>query len=507
MVEGVPPKRAMQALERQGKEVLGMLRRHFEALSSNAIPARPEVKPGDVCAHFGSAPPTAARPFADIVQDVEKTIFPALTHWQHPRFMAYYPANSSVPAILSETLIAGAGVVGLQWASSPAATELEVTVMDWLARMIGVSDGSPFLHTSGKGGGIIQNTAGEAIACVMVCARTNKHREMMFGDRTDLTEDEREATYYADSSKFVYYCSDQTHFSGPKAARVAGIRVVKIPARMSADGKNFGLQACDLAERIAADKSKGLIPVAVQLNYGTTNTSSNDPVGDFEALVKEENLWLHVDAAYAGPSWTLPEFQHRFADVERVATSFNFNGSKWFLCGFDSGFLWVNDRNALKHTFAASGAYLAPNAGDGIYDPELKDWAVPLGRRFRSLRIWMVINYFGVEGIQAHLRSSIALADGLRKKLASRPDLFEMPIETELGLVVFSLKDGCAQTQALCDTLLTKEGGEFCIYPSKLEGRTIVRAALGGVLSDANDVDAFWNACVRIAESLKGAKQ
>ena len=240
----------------------------------------------------------------------------------------------------------------------------------------------------------------------------------------------------------------------------------------------------------------------MQLNYGTTNTSSNDPVGDFEAIVEQENLWLHVDAAYAGPSWTLPEFQHRFKDVERIATSFNFNGSKWFLCGFDSAFLWVNDRNVLKHTFSASGAYLAPNAGDGIYDPELKDWAVPLGRRFRSLRIWMVINYFGVEGIQAHLRSSISLADHLRSKLASRPDLFEIPIDTELGLVVFALKGGCAQTQMLCDTLLTKEGGEFCVYPSKLEGKTIVRAALGGVLSDAGDVDAFYDTCERVAESL-----
>ncbi len=498
--------------------MLRLLGRHFEGLSSRRVPVRNDaLSPGDIAARLPERAPRHAREFDKILRDVEDVIFPGLTHWQHPRFMAYYPSSTSVPAILAETLIAGSGVVGLQWAASPAATELEVRVMDWLAEMIGV--GGDFLHTSGRGGGIIQNTAGEAIANIMVAARVEKQRQLLFGDvpQSELTQDQREETYYADSSRLVAYMSDQSHFSGPKAVRVAGMRLRTVAARLdSADG-SYGLRPDDLAAQIREDRAQGLIPCAVQLNYGTTNTSSNDEIESFGQLASEEGLWLHVDAAYAGASWILPQFRPRTAAVERVADSFNFNGSKWFLCGFDSAFLWVRERKLLQAVFAASGPYLAqrdPEAAAGvdpdapttqIYDTEFKDWSVPLGRRFRSLRVWTVLNYFGVEGLQAALQSTIDLADDLRGRLESESSLFDVPVTTELGLVVFSVRGGDEATRKVAEDLLGdgKGEGSFLVYPSQLQGKTIIRVALGGALTDSGDIDLFWQRLVAAAKSVQ----
>ena len=198
--------------------------------------------------------------------------------------------------------------------------------------------------------------------------------------------------------------------------------------------------------------------------------------------------------------WILPEFRSRTQALSQVATSFNFNGSKWFLCGFDSAFLWVRDRRAFKHTFAASGAYLAQDVGDGVYDPEFKDWAVPLGRRFRSLRIWMVLNYFGVSGMQNHLRYSISMANKLRALLRGRADLFHLPVETELGLVVFRLVAGDAATDRAVQGL--QQAG-FCLFPSTFEGHKIVRVAIGGIFTDPTHIDNFWNLLVALADKSK----
>mmetsp|Transcript_11528 Transcript_11528/g.18751 ORF Transcript_11528/g.18751 Transcript_11528/m.18751 type:complete len:535 (+) Transcript_11528:612-2216(+) len=485
-------------IEENGEKVLRFLGKHLENMEGRHGQQR-VVKPGDIANALPESAPLKGACFDTILNDVDKIIWPGLLHWQDPRFMAYYPSNASLPAILAETLIAGAGVVGLQWVSSPAATELEVRVMDWLAKAIGV--GGPFLHTSLEGGGIIQNTAGEAIANVMVCARVEKQRLLLFGDRdwSKLSSEEREQVYYNDSSKLVVYMSDQSHFSGPKAVRVAGMRLKIIPAKATSDG-NMVLQPEDLEKQIHADREAGLIPCALQLNYGTTNTSSYDSLADFGDLVKEHGLWLHVDAAYAGASWILPKFQHRTKALEQLATSFNFNGSKWFLCGFDSAFLWVKDRRLLQQTFTATDAYLAESEVTCPYNPELKDWSVPLGRRFRSLRIWMVLRYYGLEGLQAHLDRTIVMANILREFLVAHPEKYEIPVKTELGLVVFCLKDGCEATRALCEKL--RQGG-FLVYPSVLRDQAVIRVALGGTYTTNEDVKSLCELIQKCTTSVQ----
>jgi glutamate/tyrosine decarboxylase-like PLP-dependent enzyme len=477
-------------LREMGIATVELLEKHFKGLRD--CPARPEhgnLKPGDLAKKFTSqAPEDPAPDFHKILKDVEGKVLPGVVHWQHPRFMAYYPSSSSLPAMLSETLIAGIGAVGLQWSSNPIATELEVVVMDWIAQMIGM--GGDFLHTSGKGGGILQNTAGEAMVVVTVAARIQKQRELLAAkppDQRMVDEDLDEAAYYADSSRLVVYMSDQTHYCGPKACRVAGLRCRKVPARLV--NNNFELFPEDVAEAIAADRAKGLIPCIMWLNHGTTNTCGADvQVEGFGELCKREGMWLHIDAAYAGPSWALPEFRHYGEAAAKHVDSLNLNGSKWFLCGFDSAFLYVRDRQKLVSTFSATDVFMA-KSDESIYNPELKNWAVPLGRRFRALRIWAVIEYFGVSGIRAYLRQAIEQADWLRAKIDSMPELLEQPIRNKLGLVCFRIKGDDSLTESLSKACL--DAG-FVVYPSKLEGKSIVRVALGGPATECQDLEALW---------------
>jgi len=346
----------VESLLIHGTEIIEYLSERLKTLDNTNI--KSDLKPGELASKFSSNAPLEPQQFASLMTDLESKIMPGVTHWQHPRFLSYYPATSSLPAILSELIIASIGSVGLQWSANPIGTELECVVMDWIAKMLHADSNSPFLHTSGLGGGLIQNTAGEALVVVMTSARVHKHLQLKNVETMEsLTEDEQEAIFYQDSSKFVIYMSDQTHFSGPKAARVAGVRVRTIKAKLLQDG-NYGINSLQVRKAMSEDRANGFIPCAVQLNYGSTNTCGYDDINSFKDFAQQENVWLHVDAAYAGASLILPQFQVQSKVIQSIATSFNFNGSKWFLCGFDSAFLYVRDRKLLKDVFAASGDYM-----------------------------------------------------------------------------------------------------------------------------------------------------
>lgn len=476
-------------LDEQGRQVLALVSNHFSALSRK--PVKPHQAPGALADQFERRPPHQPRTLDDILQQLQQRILPGITHWQHPKFFAYYPAASSIPAILSEIVISAIGSVGLQWSANPISTELECVVMDWLMDMLHAPDDSPFRHRSMRGGGIIQNTAGEALVVVMTAARVHKHMMLNGLKRDQLDENEREALYYQDASKLVVYMSDQTHFSGPKAVRVAGMRVRSIPAQRLHDG-NYGITADQVRQAMQADREQGLEPCCVQLNYGSTNTCGYDDLASFEGFADQEGVWVHVDAAYAGPSLCLERNKARSLLLQSIATSFNFNGSKWFLCGFDSAFLFVSDRRQLTDVFAATGDYLAA-AGDACaYNPEFKDWAVPLGRRFRSLRIWMVLSYFGVEGIRAFLEQAIAQADWLRHQI-DQSDAFEQIAKTDLGLVCFATRDQEKMDEFVSKLDQLAAGGEqFLLYPSSLHDRRFLRVALGGMNTTLDDVKSLW---------------
>jgi glutamate/tyrosine decarboxylase-like PLP-dependent enzyme len=479
-----------ETLQQQGLRTLELITRHFRDLGSK--PVMPACQAGELAARFPQRPPESPAGFNQILDELEEKIFPGITHWQHPKFFAYYPATSSIPAILSEMVISAIGSVGLQWSANPISTELECVVMDWIMEMLHAPSDSPFLHKSAKGGGIIQNTAGEALVVVMTAARVHKHLSLMSLDGKPPSRDQKEAVYHRDSSSLVVYMSDQTHFSGPKAARVAGMQVNTLAAKILDDG-NYGITAAQVRQAMDRDRANGLVPCCLQLNYGTTNTCGYDDLDSFAGFAEEQGVWVHVDAAYAGPSLSLQQFKSRSLLIQKLATSFNFNGSKWFLCGFDSAFLFVRDRRLFKDVFSATDDYMVSAAEEATYNPEFKDWAVPLGRRFRSLRIWMVLQYFGVSGIHEFLQEGIRQGDWLRETI-DRSDEFELIAKTDLGLVCFALKDASQMERYLkCLEQSGQMGQRFLVYPSMVEGRQFIRVALGGANTSLDHVKELWS--------------
>lgn len=446
------------------------------------------MKPGDLAAKFDKDPPDGPTDYGQILQKLESKVFPGALSWQHPRFMAYYPSSSSVPAILSETVIASIGSVGLQWTSNPIGTELEVVIMDWVAKFLGI--GPAFHHSSGVGGGIIQGTAGESMLNMMICARTRMHRRK----NPKLSWED---AFYQDASSYVVYTSDQAHFSAEKACRLAGLRCRRVKATLDEADKNFTLRPSDVQNAIEKDRAAGLQPLALILTYGSTNTSGTDDVASFKQLAEEEKLWVHVDAAYAGAAWSLEEFRKDAQAVSDVVTSVNMNGSKWFLCGFDSAFLWVRDRKLLLDVFSASDAFMADVEHTSIYNPEFKDWSVPLGRRFRSLRIWMVFEYFGTNGLRSYIRDAIDQASYLRQRIEESPH-YEQPVNTKFGLVCVRSTKGEEATKALANHLQAQGYG---IVPSKICGAEALRIALGGASTTKAIVEELWQEMVKFAES------
>jgi len=483
-----PPPKSVdgQTLTELGQQTLAVIEKVTQSRGDKGV--WPAVKPGDLAAKFDKDPPDGPTDYGQILQKLEAKVFPGALSWQHPRFMAYYPSSSSVPAILSETVIASIGSVGLQWTSNPIGTELEVVIMDWVAKFLGI--GPAFHHSSGVGGGIIQGTAGESMLNMMICARTRMHRRK----NPKLSWED---AFYQDASSYVVYTSDQAHFSAEKACRLAGLRCRRVKATLDEADKNFTLRPSDVQDAIEKDRAAGLQPLALILTYGSTNTSGTDDVASFKQLAEEEKLWVHVDAAYAGAAWALEEFRKDAQAVSDVVTSVNMNGSKWFLCGFDSAFLWVRDRKLLLDVFSASDAFMADVEHTSIYNPEFKDWSVPLGRRFRSLRIWMVFEYFGTNGLCSYIRDAIDQASYLRERIEESPH-YEQPVNTKYGLVCVRSTKGEEATKSLANHLQAQGYG---IVPSKICGAEALRIALGGASTTKAIVEELWQEMVKFAES------
>ena len=499
-----------QRLTALSTEVFALIERHFSTLESKKV--APQVQPGDLGRSLSGDAPSAPRPFTDILGDIEDKILPGATQWQHPGFCAFYPANTTEPAVLADSIITALGAVGLKWNSCPIATELEVVVMDQLSRAMGIH--GDFLHESLKGGGLIQNTASDAMAAVAVAARVNYHIKRLLRDgKPGAREFEDGSTPHdADSSKLVAYMSDDTNVSGIKAARVAGLRVHLVKTNILPHTRNYGITADQVHEAMEADRKKGLVPCLVLLTYGSTNTAGYDDVRcgtsnagkrSFEDLRTQEDVWVHTDCAYAGAAFILEEKRGVVEDIQRCSTSFNLNGSKWLLCGFDSAFCWVRDRKLLTDSFAEEAEYLdhyqAKNAD--MFAPEFRDWSIPLGRKFRSLRVWMVLNYYGIDAIAEHVRAGIRQADRLRARMEAHP-LFDLTVGNDLSLVCFAPQDaaGTNTTEAFMAHLNDLSDGSLMILPSLKCGVKFVRIALGGVHTSDEHVEEMWTMCAAAAE-------
>jgi aromatic-L-amino-acid decarboxylase len=426
------------------------------------FPVFSTAKPGEIASMLPDSAPEDPESFDRLLADLDEVVVPGLTHWQSPNWFAYFPANSSPPSILAELVSAGLGVQGMLWSTSPAATEIESKVLDWLVDLMDLPQG---WKSTGPGGGVIQMSASDATHAVLVVAR---HRTRV----TAATED------------MAVYASSQAHSSVEKGCTIAGIghfRVVDID-------DEFAMDVESLRRLIEADVRAGLTPIAVVSVIGTTATTAVDPVGEIGAVAKEYGLWHHVDAAYAGTAMLAPEFRHHQAGVASV-DSYSFNPHKWMMVNFDCSVLWVADRRPLIDTLSILPPYLRDGSSDEGGTIDYRDWHVPLGRRFRALKLWWVIRSYGAEGIRAVVRDHVRLAGDLAAKIEA-DDRFELFAPHPFGLVCFVHRDGNDRTRELAGAM--NASGSVAVTHSTVAETDIIRVAVGQTHTAQEHVDALW---------------
>ena len=444
-----------------------------------SFPVLSQVKPGQIRAGLPQNPPAQGEDFNAILKDIEPLILPGVTHWQSPNFFGYFPCNASGPGILGDLLSSGLGVQGMLWSTSPACTELETHVMDWLVEMLGLPE--KFLSSS-SGGGVIQDTASSAALCALLAARERA---------TGYTSNQKGCV-----GRLVAYASTQTHSSLQKAAMIAGIGVENL--RLIEVDENFAMKADALARQVEGDRRAGLTPCFVCATVGTTSSNAMDPVGAIGEVCRKNHLWLHVDAAMSGTSMLCPEFRHLQNGVE-CADSYNFNPHKWMFTNFDCNCFWVAERKALIRTLSILPEYLRNQATESGAVIDYRDWHIQLGRRFRSLKLWFVIRHYGVEGLQHHIREHVRLAQEFAGWVRG-DESFELSAPAPLNLVCFRHKAGDAANQTIMDRL--NQSGDLFLTHTKLNGKLTLRLCVGQTNTKARHVQKAWK---RIQEEGKAA--
>jgi aromatic-L-amino-acid decarboxylase len=433
------------------------------------FPVLSQVKPGEVRAALPKNPPEQGEDFETFLKDVNKIILPGITHWQSPNFFGYFPCNASGPGILGDLLSSGLDVQGMLWSTSPACTELETHVLDWLVGMLELPE--KFL-SSNTGGGVIQDTASSAALCALLAARERA---------TNYTSNQRGC-----DGRLVAYASTQTHSSLEKAAMIAGIGVSNL--RLIDVDEKFAMRPDVLARQIEADKGAGMTPCFVCATVGTTSSNAMDPIAEIARVARQHNLWLHVDAAMSGTAALCPEFRHLQSGVE-LADSYNFNPHKWMFTNFDCNCFWVADRKALIQTLSILPEYLRNQASESGAVIDYRDWHIQLGRRFRSLKLWFVIRHYGVEGLQFHVRRHVELAQQFAEWVRGDED-FELAAPVPLNLVCFRHKAGDAANQGIMDRL--NRSGDLFLTHTKLDGKLTLRVCVGQTHTEARHVERAW---------------
>jgi aromatic-L-amino-acid/L-tryptophan decarboxylase len=454
-------------LRRRGHELIDWIADYLDRIET--FPVLSQVAPGSIRSQLPENPPEKGESFDAMLADVEKIILPGITHWQSPNFFAYFPSNSSGPSILGELLSAGLGVQGMIWATSPAATELETHVMDWLVGMLGLPD---FFHSKTDGGGVIQDTASSAGLCALVAARERA---------TDLATNRAGCR-----GDLVAYTSSQAHSSIEKAVKIAGIGREQL--RLVEVDEVYAMSPKALVDRIAADRKAGLKPFFVSATVGTTSSNAMDPLPEIGRISRENDLWLHVDAAMSGTAAVCPEFRHIQEGVE-LADSYCFNPHKWMFTNFDCTAFYVRRRKHLIDALTILPEYLRNEATASGAVIDYRDWHVQLGRRFRALKLWFVIRHYGIEGLQYHVRRHVALAQELVSWIAD-DERFELAAPAPLNLVCFRHRGGDAVNEEIMKRL--NESGRIYLTHTKLDGRITLRLSVGQARTDERHVRAAW---------------
>jgi aromatic-L-amino-acid decarboxylase len=451
-----------------GHQLVDWISSYLDTVGS--LPVAPDLQPGAVRVALADLDVGGEVPWAAIFDDFQRAIVPGLTHWQHPRFFAYFPANTSYLAILGELLSAGLGVNGMLWATSPAATELETLALDQLADLL---DLPANFRSTGPGGGVIQGSASEATLCALLAARERA------------TEGRANAVgAHGVDVKLVCYATAQTHSSLVKAARIAGIGSGNV--REVATDETWAMRPDALARAVREDRAAGRLPFFVCATRGTTSSMAFDPVPEIAAVCTAENVWLHVDAAMSGTAALCPEYRW-VNDGLGHADSYCTNPHKWVGVVFDCDALWVADRAALTGALSVLPEYLrTPQTGAVI---DYRDWQVPLGRRFRALKLWFVLRA-GIPEAQAMIRRHVGLTQEFAGRLAADAR-FEVVAPHPLSLVCFAHRGGNDATRALLESV--NATGRVLLSHTLLGGRYVIRVSIGGRTTDAESVAELWS--------------
>jgi aromatic-L-amino-acid decarboxylase len=462
---------------RAGHQFVDWIADYFENVEKYPVVAR--VEPGDIKKMIPAVPPVRGEAMECIFRDFERTIMPGITHWQHPGWFAYFPANNSPASVLGELLTAGLGAQGMVWQTSPAAAELEEVVLDWLRQMIGLPSGFS---------GVIQDTASTATLCALLSAR--EKATGFDGNESGLQH------------PLVVYASEEAHSSVDKGVRIAGFGRKNL-RRIPTDDR-FSLIPEKLAEAIARDREAGLVPACVVATVGTTSSGAVDPLKEIGEICRAQGLWLHVDAAWAGTAALLPEKRWILAGAE-LADSLVFNPHKWMLTNFDCSAYFVRDPGTLIRTFEIHPEYLRTGVDAKVKN--YRDWGIQLGRRFRALKLWFVVRSYGVEGLQAVVREHIRLA-GLFRDFVESDARFELLAPVDLGLVCFRLNDG--RGDAALDDLNRRflaginAAGPIFLTHTTLRGKYTIRFVAGQRTTEERHVRGAWDIiAAAAAEVLK----
>jgi aromatic-L-amino-acid decarboxylase len=463
-----------------GHAVVDWIARYLDEVER--YPVLSALAPGQVRSQLPPHPPEQPEPFDEILADFQRLILPGITHWQSPRFFAYFPCNRWPVSILGELLSAALGVQGMLWLTSPACTELEEHVLDWLAELLGLP---PAFRSDGPGGGVIQDTASSATLCALVAAR------------------ERATGYCARCDGvppgLVAYASQQAHSSVAKAAAIAGIGMNQL--RLLETDERYALRPEAVRQAVQADLAAGRKPFFLAATVGTTSSLAVDPLRPLGQICRDYGLWLHVDAAMAGAAAICPEFRFLHEGLE-LADSYCINPHKWLGVNFDCDCFFVADRSALVRALSVSPEYLRNPASDSGAVLDYRDWQIPLGRRFRALKLWFVLRHCGAEGLRAMIRRHVALAREFAAWVEADPD-WELAAPASLNLVCFRHRGGDAVTQAVLDRV--NASGRVFLSHTRLHDRMTLRLCVGGLTTQRQHVAEAWEALRQAAREADGS--
>jgi aromatic-L-amino-acid decarboxylase len=448
--------------------------------SVEKFPVKAHVEPGHIYSLIPQLPPDHPEDIRLIFDDFKKIILPGMTHWQSPNFFAYFPANSSYPSLLAEMLTATLGAQCMVWETSPAATELEEKMLDWLKKMIGLPE-----HFSG----VLQDTASTATLTALLTAR-----EKLNGFNINSQGFEH--------NKFRIYCSSETHSSIEKGVKIAGFgssNLVKVDV-----SKDFSMNVDSLVAAIERDIKNRMVPLCIIATLGTTGSTAVDPLAKIAQVASGYNLWLHVDAAFVGTALLLPEYQWMIRGIDQV-DSFVFNPHKWMFTNFDCSAYFVKDKESLIKTFSINPEYLKTQT-TGVND--YRDWGIQLGRRFRALKLWFVIRNFGVHGLTEKIRHHISLAEIIEKKITNSED-FEIVTPRIFNLVCFRFRPHDLNQDALLNSInkqflkLLNETGRVYLSHTTLNGIYTLRMVTGQTYINESHVNNAWEVIISVAAKMK----